>query len=160
VSGAFTSSWNAVSPGITEDGYDLRHETREELVDSSDIYGDALIDFIQRGGRVICSMMFKEYKAGSLAPFWPWGGGALGVMATTLKPLGDLASNIAKAWVLTSVAGTPAAAAPATHTATLAILAPGFQGSWKYAPRLRKIPVELVYLPSVASGTVKWFTDS
>lgn len=127
-------------------------------IDSSDQYADSLIDLLYRGGDCSITFTSKAYKAGSIAPFWPWG--ALGVMATAAAPIGRLASDVAKAFVLTSTANTPAAAAPATLTASLAILAPNSPARLLFNSKLRQVPIKLQCLPSLSSGTVTWFTQT
>lgn len=124
------------------------------MIDESDAYGNATIDYIYRGGNCYCQFDSKAYKAGSTSPFWPWG--AMGVMVTTAAPIGRLASAVASAFVLTAVANTPAAAAPATLTATKAILAPNFSGDLLFNSKLRRVPVRLQFLPYVSTDTI-WF---
>jgi len=82
---------------------------------------------------------------------WPWGV-TVYTMHTTAAPAGRLASDIAKALVLTAVANTPAAAGgPATLTGAKAIIAPGFNTKQLFESRLRKIPVKMQFLPYVAA---------
>ena len=116
IAGKYDGTYNAVAIGMTEQGFDLAMSLKQEAIDESDAYGNTLLDYIYRGGdcKIVCDS--KEYKAGSVAPFWPWG--ALGVHSTAAAPLGRLASSVAAALVLTSAANTPAAAAPASLTAT------------------------------------------
>lgn len=158
VVGRYAGTYNAVDVGITENGYETTLELKQENIDESDAYGAALLDYVYRGGN--CSLEFdsKAYKAGSKTPFWPWG--AWGGMATTAAPIGRLASAVASAMVLTAAANTPAAAAPATLTASKAILSPGFSGKLLYNSKLRRVPVKLCMLPSDSTGTVTWFAET
>lgn len=128
------------------------------MINESDAYGQACIDWIYRGGNAFLQFTSRAYKAGVITPFWPWG--AMGVMATTAAPVGRLASAVAGAMVITAAANTPAAAAPATLTGAKAILAPNFDGRLLYDSRLRDVPVRMQLLPSDSSGTVTWFTQT
>lgn len=118
----------------------------------SDAYGDSVIDLVYRGGNVFLQFESKAYKAGSITPFWPWGSlGAMGV-------IGRLGSDVAAAMVLTSTAGTPAAAAPATLTGTKSILAENFPARLLFSSVVRTVPVRLRCLPyDSGAGVIKWF---
>jgi hypothetical protein len=155
VAGRYTSTYSAVDTGIAEEGYNLEQGSKAEMIAQSDAYGESAIDAIYRGGDVFVDFLGLGYKAGAITPFWPWG--ALGVMLTAAAPLGRLASAVASAHVLTAVANTPAAAAPASLTGTLAILAPNTSARLLYNSKLRKVPIRLQYFPYDSAGTVKWF---
>jgi len=144
--------------GITDDGFELEQSSNADMIDSSDAYGDSILDWVYRGGDVSLTFLSKAYKAGAITPFWPWG--AMGVMLTGAAPLGRLASDVAKAMLLTATASTPAAAAPATLTGSLAILAPNSPAKLLYNSKLRQVPIKLQFLPSLSSGTVTWFTQT
>lgn len=158
ISGAYTSTYNAVDTGISEAGYEFDTGAAAEVIDESDVYGGSVIDFIYRGGATYVDFRALAYKAGSITPFWPWG--AQGVLATAAAPIGRLASDVAMSHVLTSTANTPAAAVPATRTATKAILAPNISGKLLFNSKLRSVPIRLIYLPILSSTTVKWWTDT
>lgn len=157
VAGRYTNTYNAVDTGITRDGYTLDQGLSAEVIDETDAFGGSVIDYVYRGGNVFLSFVSKAYKAGSITPFWPWAT-ALGTLLTTAAPLGRLASALAAADVLTAVANTPAAAAPASLTANLAILAPNSSASLLFNSKVREVPVRLQCLPFDATGgTFKWF---
>jgi hypothetical protein len=158
IAGRYTGTYNAVDVGITDQGYELEQTSSQEAIEESDAYGASFIDGIYRGGNVYLQFLCKAYKAGSIAPFWPWG--SLGVMATAAAPIGRLASAVAKATVLTAVANTPAAAAPASLTASLSILAANSPAKLLFNSKLRQVPVRLQFIPSVDTGTVTWFTTT
>lgn len=158
IAGRYSCTYNSTDVGITEAGYTLTQMNKAEEIRGSDAYGDALLDAIVRGGDVELEYKCKAYKAGSTAPFWPFG--SLGVMATTAAPIGRLYSAIAASTVLTAASNTPAAAAPATLTGTLSILHPTFQGQLLFDSKLRTVPIKLVFLPSESTGTVRWFTTT
>lgn len=155
IAGRYSGTYNSVDVGITEEGYELQQDAKAQLINSSDAVGDSIIDFVYRGGDVYLQFESKAYKAGSYTPFWPWG--ALGVMGV----IGRLASDVAAAMVLTSVAGTPAVATPATLTATKSILAPNNPARLLYNSKLRTVPVRLLFLAyDSGGGAIKWFTQT
>lgn len=159
VAGAYSSSFNSVSCGITQRGYRLLHNTFAEMVNETDVYGQSLIDMVHRGVDVSCVFECKAYKAGSLTPFYPWG--TLGVLAATATPIGRLASAVASAFVLTSTANTPAATSPASLTATLAILAPNSNLELLFTSLVRNVPNRLSILPADAGGgSIKHFVTT
>ena len=158
IAGAYTTTWNAVAIGFTEDGFNLSMEAKAELVNNTDLYGDTIIDLIYRGGNCYLDTVAKIYKAGSTGPWWPYG--ALGTIATSAAPIGRLGSAIAQALVLTAVAATPAAATPATLTASKAILPPDNQLSLTFTSKLRKVPLRWLALPSESTGTITVFATT
>jgi hypothetical protein len=154
ITGAYTMTYDAAATGITEDGYELSWEPKQELINRSDVYGDMTIDAIFRGTDAFIQTEFKEWKSATLAAAYPWATlGQIGV-------IGRLASNVAKALVLTATAGTPAAAAPATLTATLALLAQNSNPRAMINSRLRTLPCRFMLLPADISGTLKHFATT
>ena len=159
ISGRYSSVYSAVDTGIAEGGYEIDQGGSAEVIDESDAYGGSAIDFIYRGGNVFCDFRSLAYKAGSIAPFWPWA--ALGTLLTAAAPLGRRASDIAVSHVLSAVPNTPAQLTPATLTGPLAILAPNFSAKLLFNSKLRTVPVRLMYLPyDVGGGTIKWFVTT
>jgi hypothetical protein len=155
IAGRYSSTYNSVDTGISETGYEIQFESKAREIAESDAYGESIIDIIYRGGNHYCQFTSLAYKAGSTSPFWPWG--SLGVMGV----IGRIGSNVASAHVLTAVAGTPAAAAPASVTAAGAILAPNSPARLLFNSVLRTVPVRLLYLPTdVGSGVIKWFVTA
>lgn len=147
VAGAYSAVRNSVALGLTEDGWNLQWEPKQEAIERSDAYGDMLLDMVWRGCNWFFQAEFLEYRAGTINATYPWGTmGQPGV-------IGRLASAVASALVLTATAGTPAAASPATLTATYSILAPGFNVDAVYSSRLRTMPCRLALLPYESGGT-------
>ncbi len=155
ISGAYTGTFNSAALGITEDGYALQSEPKSEVINKSDVYGDATIDAIHRGVDWFVQTEFMEYKAGPLS-VWAFWQSAIGVQGT----IGVLASSLAFPLVLTATAGTPAAATPATLTGLLAMLAPGSNPMAQFVSRLRTIPVRMQLLPSVVSTVLRNFSTT
>ncbi len=141
--------------GITDEGYALQWSAKAQVIEKSDVYGEMMLDGVYRGSNWFFQTEFLEYKSGPVAAAFPYGGfGVQGV-------IGRLMSDIAAAMVLTSTAGTPAVATPASLTATKAILAPGSDPSAQFNSRLRTMPVRLVLLPvDIGSGVIKNFTTT
>ena len=156
VAGAYTGTYNSTGVGVTQKGFELSQTFKTELIDETDQWGLTTIDAVYRGGDAFLQFESRAYKAGSTAPFAPWG--ALGVISTTAAPIGRLASAVAAATVLTAVANTPAAAAPASLTASLSLLAENFDGKLLFDSRLRNVPVRLRLYPGLNAGTLSWFT--
>lgn len=155
IAGRYSTTYNAVDVGITENGYELQQDAKAELVNQTDAFGESIIDFVYRGGDVFLQFESKAYKAGSTTPFWPFG--ALGVMGV----IGRLASDLAVATVLSATAGTPAAAAPATLTGTKSLLAPNNPARLLFNSKVRNVPVRLILLAyDAGAGAIKWFVTT
>jgi hypothetical protein len=160
VAGRYSGTYNAVDVGITQAGYELQQDSSAQILNQSDAYGETIIDIIYRGGSVHIQWESMAYKAGSYTPFWPWGGGTLGVARNAANPIGILGTDEALSFVLTATASTPAAAAPATLTASKSILAPNYPARLLYDSRLRTVPVRILCLPTDSAGTLTWFTST
>lgn len=159
VAGQYTATYNSVSVGITTYGFVLEQISGAEVIDQTDAYGDSIIDLVYRGGNVYCEFECKGYKPASLTPFWPWSA-AMGRMAASATPIGRLGSAVAAPFVLTSTANTPAAAAPASVTCSIAILAPGYPTRLLYNTQHRVVPIRLLFLPYDSSGNTVWWTQT
>lgn len=164
IDGAYTGTYDAANIGPTEDGYSLEQTISAALIEKSDAYGDTLIDGFYRGGSYRITADAQEYKSATVAPFFPFG--TFGVAFSSAVPIGVRMSDRAKAFVLTSIANTPAAAAPASITAGLAILAPGQNLRLNYNTTLRTVPIVLQALPqgsvsgSGVAVTLTWFVQT
>jgi hypothetical protein len=155
IAGRYTGTYNAVDVGLTEQGYRLRFQPRKQAINRTDAYGDTLLDNVYRGGNFSIQFVCQEYKAGSYTPAWPYG--ALGVMGV----IGRLDSDLAMAFVLTATASTPAALAPATLTASKAVLAEDSNVELLFNSELRQVPITLTVLPvDSGSGVIKWYTST
>jgi hypothetical protein len=162
VAGAYSSTYSATDCGdFTKDGFEIEIRTHGERVEQTDKFGKSLLDIVHAGSSCFVSFESMIFKAGSLAPFYPWG--SLGVIATTAAPIGRLASNVAAALVLTVVANTPAdGTTPSldTFTGSKAILPDGANLRLLFSSRVRSVPVQLALLPSETTGTVSFFSTS
>lgn len=157
LAGQYTVTWNSVSLGIMEGDQGvptISQQTAAEMVGNTDAYGKSNIDGIYQGANWFAQFTCMEYRAGSIAAFWPYG--TLGVMGT----IGRLLYSLSAALVLTAIAGTPAAATPATLTASRAILAPGYNTQLLFGPTLRKVPIRQMLFPYSSGGNIVWFTTT
>lgn len=171
VAGRYSGAYNLLDVGITRDGYLLTLDSEMEDIGETDAWGLTVIDGLWRGGNCFIQFTSVAYKAGSLAAFWPYGGavnanGVLGVLvdgtiaAPNQLPIARLASDIAKPLVLTSTAGTPAAANPATLTATAALLSKNNNGRVMFNSKLRDVPVRLRCYPFTSGNITRFFTTT
>lgn len=155
VAGAYTGAYNSVALGLTKEGFRLRFQFLKRLIDRSDQYGDTILDAIFRGVNVNLTLQAIEYKSGSYTPAFPYA--ALGVLGT----IGRLDSNLAQSVVLTSTAGTPAAAAPASWTGSKCIIGENNNVEWVYDSSNREIPIGFrVYPYDAGASAIKFWTES
>lgn len=154
VAGRYSTTYNAVDVGLTEEGYKLKMELLEAPIDKSDAYGKMLIDSIYQGQNWSLTWLGIEYKAGSYGPQFGWANiGVVGI-------IGRLATGIAVTVVMTATTGTPAAAAPATITSTNAKVSPKNNFELLYHSDNRKVPIMLDFLPyDSGSGVIKHFVQ-
>lgn len=157
IAGAYTVTWNGVSVGMFEgDGSlpTLEQTSKAEMIDNTSTYGKSTIDGVYQGADWFISYTCMEYKAGSIAAFWPFG--ANGVMGIISRLLFSLSAPL----VMTVVAGTPAVGSPNTLTAPNTILAPGFNSRLLFGPTVRKVPIRQILFPYSNSGTIQWFSQT
>jgi len=155
VAGRYSATLASIDLGIAESGYELSMEPKHQLINKSDAFGDTLLDTVLRGVDWSLQSDQLEYKAGPIS--------AIGQIAAlgTLGVIGRLGSSVAGALVLTSTAGTPAAAAPATLTAAGAMLAPNANPRLLFNSELRKVPIRFVFLPyDSGGGVIKFFVQA
>lgn len=159
IAGRMSAVYNAVDVGITRQGHEIEIQLKAELIDETDLYGLSVIDAILRGGDAFYNAVFREYKAGSISCLTTPFTGTLGVLTSAAAPLGTLASDKALALVLTATTGTPAAAAPATLTASKALLAENYPVKIISDSRLKELPIRMRLFPYVSTNTI-WFSTT
>ena len=145
ISGGYSVTYNAATVGQIANGIRISHEFFKRMI-TGDNYAETPQDGVFRGGQMFAEMTLLEYNAtGAQLAFWPYS-----ATIFTLGTVGrlDVASSLAKSLVLTAVAGTPAAAAPATQTHLTTILREGFPVELLYAPDLREVPLNMSIYPS------------
>jgi hypothetical protein len=145
VVGQFTATWNALAVGQTADGFKLNWKFFKRLI-TGDNFAQTPQDGIHQGAEMFIGFTCVAYDAaGVQTMMWPYSATRwdMGVIGRT-----DVGSTLAKTLLLTAVAGTPAAALPATQTFTNAILAEGFPVEILFAPDLREVPLRMRIYPS------------
>lgn len=158
IAGAYTSTFNGSSLGITDDGFELMQDYHAEVIQESDKYGDSCLDLCYRGASTKLTFSCKVYDNNVGAILAPWA--TWGRIAAAATPVGQLASNVAHAFVLTSTAATPAVASPASLTGSLAVLSENANTRLLFSSKLRKVPIQLRFLPTDNNGTVTTFTTT
>lgn len=159
IAGRFTGTYNLASLGILEEGWRLSWAWHKEIINNTDAYGDTPIDAVYRGASVWISGIFKEVLAGTTTAVAPYNSYApSGASAFAIGTIGVLDSATAKSLVLTSTAGTPAVATPATLTATLAVMDNEFTTEQLWGPNHRKTPFRFMLYPYVSATTIFFST--
>ena len=144
ISGKYSLTYDGSTVGQIKDGIRLNHSVFKRLI-TGDNFADAPQDAIFRGMEMFAEYTLLEYNATKAAlAMWPYGSGYLNMSVV----IGTLDSANAKQIVMTALTGTPAAAAPATVTFPLAILAEGFPVQLLFAPDLREIPIRQRLYPN------------
>ena len=161
LAGPYTSTYNAQVVGLTKEGWRIRQNTHAQEINGSDVYGESLIELINRGLTAEGEAVGLEYgRPGGRAAFMPWG--TFGQVFALATPVGMLGSDNAQALVLTAVANTTANAAPGpvTFTASKSILKPGANLDLMFDSRLREMPISLVFLPTLVGGVPTFATTT
>lgn len=144
IAGKYAVTLAASSVGQTADGITLSHSVSKRLI-TGDNFADTVQDAIFRGMNMFTAYRLMEYNAtAARATFWPYGSSYLNMSVV----IGTLDSANAGQLVLTALAGTPAAAAPATVTLPLCILAEDFDVELLFAPDLREVPIRQRIYPN------------
>ncbi len=142
-------TYGASSVGQIKDGCKLEHNVMKRLI-TGDNMAETPQDGVFRGMTMFAQLTLLEYNGTASATlFWPYGASYLSM---SLVGRCDVASSLTAALLLTAVAGTTAAAAPATASLTKAILAEGFPVGLLFAPDLREIPVRLRLYPTLSGA--------
>lgn len=156
VSGPYTATWNSVAVGFTVEGYRLSVNFLKEFIDQTDLFGRTMIESIHQGANAQLQYDSRCYDAGNLGPAFPYGG--IGIIMSTTKPIGYGDRTHANAFVLTATANTPAAAAPATLTASKAHIRPDYPIELLFDSKARIVPIQLSLYPfedGSAAGTMR-----
>lgn len=160
ISGKYDATFNNVSIGQIEDGFEIEHSIAQEDIIGQDM-GDSVQDGVYRGGNMFISCTLMEFSTSSamLALWWMHSAvlGRMGKIGTLIQ------ANFAQALVLTALAGTPAASGGnvSTLTAAKVALAPNFDVRLLFAPRLRRVPLRLRLYPySDGANNTLWFSTT
>jgi hypothetical protein len=155
--------------GIVEKGYNLTFSYGKEMITDTDQFGAMVIDAVYRGiANCFLQTTLYEYLNTTLMMLTPYGaaqfpgpstiGGAGGAGTLTPGVVGLLDSYVGGAAVLTSTAGTPAAASPASVTIASLVIAENFDTNMLFGPYLRKLPIRFRIYPTVVSTVVRYLS--
>ncbi len=167
----------AVAVGLTDQGFTVNFTPQQEVINSSDIYGGALLDAVTRGHNATLAFDLLSYrKSLTSGIIWQFTSNPA-ILWVAASPAGRLYSDLAGEIVLTGQANTPAAVVDNNSgagyannifginrimTASLAVLAPGQNVQFLMDSRLRKLPLQFSLLPYTidAGTTVRFFVPS
>ncbi len=144
IAGAYTATYNRKGAGAaalnyTRQGFNLNFTQKGERIEETDLYALTLIDIVGRGAGLTIDTICKVYSTAVTGALWPWAT-PLGTVYTGALPLATLASTTPDVIIFTAVAGTPAAASPATLTSKVT-LSPDNANSFKLDSTLREVPL-------------------
>lgn len=143
LAGQYTATWNSLALGQTLAGHGLNHQRLVQQI-RGDTYAETVQDAINQGADVYFDMELIEANAACLPTIlWPLSGtvGSQGLV-------GLLDSGKWMSLILTAVAGTPAAATPASITAARTLIKENFNVRQMFAPKLRTVPLQLRAYPN------------
>lgn len=145
IAGQYTATLGGSALGQIQEGIELRWQSFKSTI-VGDNFAEARQDAVYRGVNLDALYTLMEYNAAAaLSAFWPWDATFL-----DMGTVGVLESSLDKQLILTAVAGTPAAATPATITLPNCILADAPTG-FTLEPALRVIAIQQHVYPN-ASG--------
>ncbi len=155
ISGPATGVFNSLPLGTQDDsGYELQCNIKGQEINASDAYGMVLVEGIWRGADWRLRFTGLEWnKTGLLAILQAYGGVTGGTsLGPTVANIGVRWTSLAAALVLTSILSNPPST-PQTLTATNAAIAPNSQTSFQITSKMRTMPLEMVLIPYVGSGS-------
>lgn len=160
IAGAYTATLNpksagAVALGYTRQGYNLNFVNRGERLEETDLFGLSLVDIVGRGMQMTIDTVCKIYAAATRDAIFPWTA-TFGRVYAAATPIGQLASTSPDILILTSVAGTTAAASPATLTAPSVKLSPDNNVGLIFSSVIREVPLrwDVLITESASVGTL------
>jgi hypothetical protein len=144
IAGQYTATYAGAAVGQILEGVTIEHTFFKQII-TGDNMAETPQDAVFRGAAVFCQFTLMEYNAaGARAVFWPYGTTYLSIT----KVIGTLDSVNSATLILTALPNSPAATAPATITATMAILAEGYPVGILMAPALRTVPIRMRFYPT------------
>lgn len=145
IAGQYTVTLGSSTVGQLQAGITLEHTVFKEPI-TGDNHAKARQDAVYQGEDMTVSYVLLEYNAlAARAAFWPYGTTYL-----TGGIRGRLDSGLVAQLVATAIAGTPAAATPASFTLPRCILSAGFPTKILFIPGLRTIPVQQDIYPDAS----------
>jgi len=147
IAGQYTATYGGSALGQILNGFELRWTFLREFI-RGDNFARARQDGVYQGAELDVLYELMEYNAaGAQGAFWPFDAAFL-----DLGTIGVLDSSKDASLVLSAVAGTPAAASPASITLPNTILAE-VPVSVNLSPSLRTIAIQQLVYPS-SSGVL------
>lgn len=156
IAGGYTATYNAKALGQTAEGFFLSHEFFKRII-TGDAGGDAPQDAIYRGRAQFVETELLEAIAAGIAdlvePYAATRGTPLTMGVIGQQDVGRSGCvGRAASLVLTAIAGTCAAATPASITMPLSMLAENYPVRVLYGPDLRRIPIRIRVYPNISTG--------
>lgn len=143
IAGRYNVTWNSLALGQTKVGFDIEFQRFTEDI-TGDNYAQMVQDAINQGGEFTTAAELIEYNAAAAATLmWP-----LSATKYDTGVIGILDSSKWMSMVFTALAGTPAAATPATLTTARSILHPRFPVKFRLSPNLRTLPIRMRVYPN------------
>jgi hypothetical protein len=166
VAGRFSGTYDppgataAADLGVMEKGWEISCQVAKEMISETDKFGLMTVTGIYRGiSDVTIQVNAVEWTQGLLNAAFPYA--PLLVSGATYLGPGVIArddNDVAGVLILSSTAGTPAAARPASMTASLTILHENSPVTWALNSTVRKLPLKLRVYPFDDGGVTKFFT--
>jgi len=162
VAGQYTVTFGATpgACGQAKEGIRTTAQVFKQLI-TGDSFAQAPQNAVYQGAECFVQWTAIEYLAAKIqAMIWPYHASNTPFSMSTIGRLDvldvALTNNIAQQLILTALAGTPAAASPATLTFPFAVLAENFPVELFFAPALREIPLRMRVYPNASGvfGTV------
>ena len=166
IAGAYTGTLNPAGAGAsalnyTRQGFNLNFTQKGEKLEESDIFGMSLIEIVGRGCQMTIDCVCKIYAAVTRDALFPWSGPTgFGRVYNAANPIGKLASSALDALIFTSVAGTSAAASPATLTAPSVKLSPDNNSAIILNSTIRDVPLRWDVLLTDSAGVGSLFVTT
>ena len=149
VSGAYSSTWNALNVGnVALGGYKMRYSYLNREI-NFDAVGLAPVDALFTGLVLMLDFVCMQYSSAAIMSMsWPWGDITSG--RGRVNPAGFSLWDAAKPFVMTSC---NAATNPTAMTFYKTILAPGFEVIQDHSGVQEKVvPIRLIVFPVAYSG--------
>jgi len=158
IAGQYVATFGATpgAVGQCKDGIRTNYSIFKQLI-TGDNFAQAPQNAVYQGAEAFIEFTSIEYNAAKMgAILWPYSATPgtmfnMGVIGRLDVADVALTNNIAQQVILTALAGTPAAASPATLTFPLCVLAEGYPTQLLFAPSLREVPIRQRVYPN-ASG--------
>ncbi len=151
IAGPYSVTYDSATCGQLVEGLTFSNVVHKEMI-VGDNLARAVQDDVFQGIDVTSDFALMEWdNAKALLMYWPYGSTWLvaGVVGRVSKQ-----QSLCKSLVLTAIAGTPAATAPASLTLPNSILHEEFPVQHIFKPAHRKVPLRFRHYPDLNSQTL------